>query len=219
MYIRNLRDEASGEVSYLLADMRRREAVLIDPRAPDSALMRALLSEHQLTLRWILRTHHHDSRKVGEWNALLAWGAPIVQGDPRDGAYAPRDGERFHFGTEWVVALHTPGHTAHCLSFQWRDRLYCGGLVDVAQCPYQPFALQPEQLWDSSRALLNHPPETLLFSGHAQDVASVTSLSDQRRLNPYFGDASRDEFLLNVAALPERCHPDASHAFTPTLSS
>lgn len=210
MYFRSLREESTGEISYLLADVAHREAVLIDPRAKDIPLISALLFEYQLALRWVLRTHHHDNGRVNEWNALTALQAPIVQGDPFGGAYSARDGQQFGFGKECVTAFSTPGHTAYCLSFQWRDRLYCGGLLDVTQCPHQPFALKPEQLWDTGQNLLRLPGETLLFSGHAQDAASVTSLLDQRRFSPYFSNLSRDDFLKRLAALPGYALPAPS---------
>ena len=60
MYFRILNNEASGELTYLLADQDAREAVLIDPRGRDLPLLAALLAERELRLRWVLRTHHHD---------------------------------------------------------------------------------------------------------------------------------------------------------------
>ena len=60
MYFRLLHDEASGAVSYLLADLEAGEAVLIDPRGADVPVLAAMLDEHRLLLRWVLRTHEHD---------------------------------------------------------------------------------------------------------------------------------------------------------------
>ena len=60
MYFRILHDPASGELSYLLADLDAREAVLVDPRGADLPVLLALLAERELRLRWVLRTHHHD---------------------------------------------------------------------------------------------------------------------------------------------------------------
>ena len=71
------------------------------------------------------------------------------------------------FGNELLQAIPTPGHTAGCLSFLWRDRLFCGGLLSVDTCPYQPRPVLPEALWDSAtRHVFTLPDETLLFCGH-----------------------------------------------------
>jgi glyoxylase-like metal-dependent hydrolase (beta-lactamase superfamily II) len=79
MYFRLLHDERSGAVSYLLADLDAGEAVLIDPRGADVPLLGAMLDEHQLRLRWLLRTHEHDAMLAGEVAALDTLGAPRIQ--------------------------------------------------------------------------------------------------------------------------------------------
>ena len=61
VYFRILNNEASGELTYLLADLDAREGVLIDPHACDLPVLLALLAERDLRLRWVLRTHHHDA--------------------------------------------------------------------------------------------------------------------------------------------------------------
>lgn len=200
MYFRLLHDETSGAMSYLLADLARAEAVLVDPRGLDMPVLRALLDEHQLQLRWILRTHQHDDRLVGAerraFASLAGLQAPVVMGNvPRDPVLA--------FGDEHVEVLATPGHTDHCLSFRWRDRLFCGGLLSVDSCPFQPRPAQPAALWDSvTRRVFTLPRETLLFSGHARRGRAASTVFEQRRWHPWFGAAGRDEFLARVAGLP-----------------
>ncbi len=201
MYFRSLRDDTSGELSYLIADDRSREAVLVDPRPSDVSLLSALIAEQQLALRWVLRTHHHDDQNSTDWTALNSLGAKIVQSDAHASSYTPENHEKLSFGFEFIQVIYSPGHTAHCLSFLWRDRLFCGGLLDVSQCPHQPFAAEPALLWDTRQQLLKLPIETLLFSGHAKDSCSISSLMDQRRMNPFFGSLSRDEFLKSMGSI------------------
>jgi glyoxylase-like metal-dependent hydrolase (beta-lactamase superfamily II) len=62
MYFRLLHDDTTGAVSYLLADLDTGDAVLVDPRGADVPLLRAMLDEKQLRLRWLLRTHEHDDQ-------------------------------------------------------------------------------------------------------------------------------------------------------------
>lgn len=200
MYFRLLHDETSGAMSYLLADLARAEAVLVDPRGLDMPVLRALLDEHQLQLRWILRTHQHDERLVGAERracaSLAGLQAPVVVGAvPRDPVLT--------FGDEHVEVMSTPGHTDHCLSFRWRDRLFCGGLLSVDSCPFQPRPAQPAALWDSvTRRVFTLPRETLLFSGHARRGRAASTVFEERRWHPWFGAAGRDEFLARVATLP-----------------
>ncbi len=210
MYFRMLHDEASGAMSYLLADADAGEAVLIDPRGADVPLLLAMLDERRLRLRWVLRTHEHDAMLAGEAAALSMLGAPVVEHRVPAGA----DGV-LAFGHEHLRAVATPGHTAGCLSFLWRDRLFCGDLLAVEACPFQPRPARPEALWNSVvNDVFKRPAETLLFTGHAERSRAVSTVLEQRRWHPWFGGATRDEFLARVRSLP-----DARAAATPAAST
>ena len=208
MYFRLLHDERSGAVSYLLADLDAAEAVVIDPRGADVPLLSAMLNEHQLRLRWLLRTHEHDTQLPGEAQALDSLGAPRIQhhlpvSASADEPAAAPDYAVLTFGNEHVQVIRTPGHTAGCLSYLWRDRLFCGGLLAVDACPFQPRPALPEALWDSVvNDVFKRPAETLLFTGHATRARSVSNVLEQRRWHPWFGGATRDEFLARVRTLP-----------------
>lgn len=209
MLFRILHDERSGDLTYLLADLDAREAVLVDPRRRDLAVLAALLAEQDLRLCQVLRTHEHDALFPGEFDALVRLGAPIVQGAPRAGAQLPADGELLPFGNEHLRVLATPGHTRHCLSFLWRDRLFCGGLLAVDACPHQPCPADPAASWDSvTRRVFTLADETLLFSGHEQRARAVSTVLEQRRWHPHFAQGSRDAFLARAAALSCAPNPD-----------
>jgi glyoxylase-like metal-dependent hydrolase (beta-lactamase superfamily II) len=204
-----LHDETSGAVSYLLADLDTRECVLVDARSADLSVLRAMLDEHGLHLARLLRTHEHDGRLAEEAAALDWLGATDNQqaltGQPLS-ALSPQSPQSPHgepgtlvFGNELLRVLPTPGHTAGCLSFLWRDRLFCGDLLSVDACPLQPRPAQPEALWDSAtRQVFTLPGETLLFCAHASRGRAVSSVLEQRRWHPWLGGATRDEFLARV---------------------
>ena len=200
MYFRILHDEASGAASFLLADLDAGEAVLVDPRGADVAVLAAMLDEHRLRLRWLLRTHEHDDHLPGEAEALDTLGAPRIQQHVPTGQGSPdRETGVLVFGNHHLRVLRTPGHTAGCLSYLWQDRLFCGGLLAVDACPFQPRPALPEALWDSvTREVFTLPNETLLFSAHARQARAVSTVLEQRRWHPWFGGASRDEFLARV---------------------
>lgn len=208
MYFRLLHDEASGELSYLLADLDAREAVLVDPHGRDLPLLRALLAERELRLRWVLRTHQHDGQAPQEAALLAELGAPLVQGQGGVHSRLASQGDVLPFGHELVRVLATPGHTAGCLSFAWRDRLFCGGLLGVDTCPHQPWPAAPQVLWDSvHQRVFTLPDETLLFAGHARRTRAVSTVLEQRRWHPFFAGLSRDAFLARVASLPALSGP------------
>jgi len=202
MYFRILNDEASGELTYLLADLSAREAVLIDPHGRDLPVLSALLSERELRLRWVLRTHHHDTIQPKEAALLGRLGAPLVQGDALGKVAGLQESMMLVFGNELIHVQATPGHTPFCLSYGWRDRYFCGGLLAVTACPHQPRPAAPEALWDSvTQKIFSMPDETLLFAGHERRARAVSTVQEQRRWHPYFSGLTRDEFLAQMAAL------------------
>jgi len=221
MWFRMLHNERSGEMSYLLADADAGEAVLVDPHGCDLAVWRAVLTERGLRLRWLLRTHHHGPAQGGEIAMLQGLGAPIVQGAATVSASAPvvmhavADGELLPFGDELVRVLKTPGHTPACLSFVWRDRVFCGGLLAVDACPSQPFPADAAALWDSvSQRIFTMPDETLLFAGHEHRARAVSTVLEQRRWHPLLAGLSRDEFLERAARLlPSWQHQPCDESF------
>lgn len=182
MYFRILHDESIGLVSYLLADLEAREAVVIDPRAADGGLIEAMLREHRLTLTARLFTHTHG---IDTHQASIP---------------APRN-DLIELGAEHIHVLSTPGHTSDCRSFLWRDRLFCGGLLSAAECPHQPKVASPQAMWDSvMNIVFKLPAETLVFAGHARATSPVSTVMTQRRHHPWFSGLSRDDFL-NLAPL------------------
>jgi glyoxylase-like metal-dependent hydrolase (beta-lactamase superfamily II) len=196
MYFRILHDEAAQAISYLLADLDAGAAVLIDPRGADLPLLKAMLNERSLQLQWVLLTHEHDDKEPGERDALRTLGAPCVDHDTLGN-------DPIAFGNEHLRAMATPGHTPGCLSFMWRDRLFCGDLLTVNLCPHQPTPALPKAMWESvTQKIFTLPAETLLFSSHAERARSITTVFEQRRWHPWFSSASRDEFL--ARALPSR---------------
>jgi glyoxylase-like metal-dependent hydrolase (beta-lactamase superfamily II) len=202
MYFRILNDEASGELTYLLADLSAREAVLIDPHGRDLPVLAALLSERELRLRWVLRTHHHDAIQLKEAALLERLGAPLVRGDALSKIDGLEESMMLPFGDELIHVYATPGHTPHCLSYGWRDRFFCGGLLAVTACPHQPRPAAPEALWDSvTQKIFSMPDETLLFAGHERRARAVSTVLEQRRWHPFFSGLTRDEFLAQIAAL------------------
>lgn len=198
MYFRMLHEEASGKVAYLLADLDAGEAVVIDPRPADLAVLQALLAGHQLRLRWLLRTSTPaGAGGRGRPEALQALQAaqPAPQELP----------DLLSFGGEHLHVLRTPGPAPWAVSYLWRDRVFCGELLGAGDgAPEWPHS-DADALWESvTGVLFALPPETLIFRGRARQGRIVSTVLAERRWHPWFGCASRDEFMARVARRPAR---------------
>lgn len=201
-----LHDEPTGRLSYLLADGDSGEATLIDPGLPDLAVWLALLDERQLRLRWVLRTEANDTPSRPGPNALARLGAPVVQGGIDDlGEPGVAERTPLPLGHTTIRILRTPGRTPACLSFQWQDRVFCGGLLNVDATPGACPPADAAAWWDSvTQRIFTLPDETLLFAGQGRRARAVSTVLEQRRWHPCFARLTRDAFLARMAAAPDR---------------
>jgi len=77
MLFRQLFDQTSSTYTYLLADERTRDAVLIDCVFEQHARDAALIRELGLTLRHTLDTHVHADHVTGAWLMKMELGSTI----------------------------------------------------------------------------------------------------------------------------------------------
>lgn len=228
MYFRQVVDRTDRGLAYVLADLETFEALAIDPPPRAHPLVRALLAERGLALRWLLRTHtHHDA--FAPYAELCAeTGATLIGGDACPGGSSRRasDNDIIAVGNEFVRVLATPGHTPESLSYQWRDRLFCGDVLDFGGSELSaPSATDPGQLYDTvTQRIFTLPGETLIFPNHASRGRTVSTVAEERACNRHFAGKSRDEFVAAygrrtrrwvqpaIDALPARARPGSGRA-------
>jgi len=214
MYFRQIPYNATGALSYLLADAGTLEAVVIDPQPAQSDLILALLMERKLQLRYVLLTHTHR-RDSGCGPLCEFTGAQRICGGEATAASATRHvshGDALAFGDEVIHVLGTPGHTPDAVSYQWRDRLFCGDALHIRGCPATEDDTDPGQLFDSViRRIFQLPDETLIFPAHDFHGRTVTTVAEERQHNPAFSGQTRDAFIANAQALGVRHRPGRHH--------
>lgn len=216
MYFRMLHDDGSGLITYLLADLDAREAVLIDPRPADAAVIHAMLSEHHLQPVAVVHTDDHAADQATDHIA----DGPHAPALPSALAHPPwpaparmTDGDMLAFGAQHLRCLDTPGHTRQGRSYLWRDRLFCGGVLSPWLCPEAAGVDDPAQLWESIMArVFRQPAETLLFPGHSCAGWTVSNVFTQRKHHPWLSSKSRDEALQAIAQGPlhDNLHPPSA---------
>jgi len=214
MIFRQLFDPSLSAMTYLLGDPESRETVVIDPLKCQATLILALLAEHQLRLKYVLRTHVHrpDRTKCGD--LCPQTGAHFVVG-----ARNPADilGERVHegdvlnFGGESLDVIETPGHTPGCVTYRWRDRIFCGDVLELGGCGQAEDETNAGAMFDSVRnRIFCLPGETLIFPGHDYSSRTVSTVTEERQRNLAFSSLSRDRFIEHLSHVERRpaVHPD-----------
>ena len=194
MIFRQLFDPQSSTYSYLLGDERSSEAVLIDPVFEQVRRDRALIAELGLKLLCTLETHMHADHVTGAWLLKQRLGSRIALSGLSGAAGADlalAHGDRVEFGSRYLEARETPGHTGGCLTYVLDDesKAFTGDSLLIRGCGRTDFQQgSARNLYRSVHSqIFTLPPACLLYPGHDYRGLSVTSVDEERRFNPRLG--------------------------------
>ena len=214
MLFRQLFDLNSCTYSYLLADIKSNESLLIDPVNTCTESYLSLISELGLRLIATIDTHTHADHITGSSILMHKTGCDIIQGAESEAKGVSRkvhDGDDILFGDYRLTAIHTPGHTQDCYSFYFNHnddrRVFTGdtllirgtGRIDFQQGNAR------EQYQSLFNKLLTLPDDTAVYPGHDYKGWTVSSIKEEKRHNPRLQLKSIDEYeaLMNNLKLPK----------------
>ena len=194
MIFRQLFDPQSSTYSYLLGDERTSVAVLIDPVFEQARRDRALIAELGLKLLYTLETHVHADHVTGAWLLKQRLGSRIVLSGVSGAAGADlalTHGTRVEFGSRYLEARETPGHTSGCLTYVLDDEsmAFTGDALLIRGCGRTDFQQgSARTLYQSVHSqIFTLPSACLLYPGHDYRGLTVTSVDEERRFNPRLG--------------------------------
>lgn len=194
MIFRQLFDPQSSTYSYLLGDERTRAAVLIDPVFEQARRDRALIAELNLKLLVTLETHVHADHVTGASLLKQRLGSRIALSGASGATGADlllAHGDRVAFGSRYLEARETPGHTNGCLTYVLDDEsmAFTGDALLIRGCGRTDFQQgSARALYRSVHSqIFTLPAACLLYPGHDYRGLTVTSVDEERRLNPRLG--------------------------------
>ncbi len=203
MLIRQLFDPTSSTYTYLVADARSREALIIDSVFERHQRDAALVRELGLELVGALETHVHADHVSGAWLMNQAFGAKII-GSARGGAVgADRlvdDGDHIRAGRLVLEVRATPGHTNGCVTYVRADHkmAFTGDALMIRGAGRTDFQQgSAARLYASiTQQVFSLPDDCLLYPGHDYGGRTVTTVAEERRHNPRVGGgASETDFV------------------------
>ncbi|MBE9211610.1 MBL fold metallo-hydrolase [Plectonema cf. radiosum LEGE 06105] len=210
MLFRQLFDKESSTYTYLIADTTTQEAVLVDPVLEQLSRDLALLKDLGLNLRYSLETHIHADHitatsKLREDTGC--WGIVPENADAECADKYIKNGEILLLGEIQITAIATPGHTdSHMAYLVNGTHLLTGDALLIRGCGRTDFQSGDSGiLYDSvTGRLFSLPPETLVYPAHDYRGHTVSTIGEERRLNPRFTGKNRDEFIefMNNLKLP-----------------
>lgn len=199
-------DEISSTLTYLLADDVSKQAVLIDPVSENIEEYLNYINPAGLTLVYSLETHVHADHITGGGRLKKMTEAKTAVSQACGAETADiqlKDNDVLEFGAEKITVIATPGHTPGSLSFLWRDRLFTGDSLLINGCGRTDFqGGDAGKLYDAiTKRLFSLPDETLVYPGHDYNGRRVSSIAQEKGINPRLANKTREEFVELMANL------------------
>jgi sulfur dioxygenase len=202
LIFRQLFDPTSSTYTYLLADAKSGDAILIDTVFEQAARDASLLAELGLTLKSTVDTHVHADHVTGAWLLHERFGSEIIYSNLSGAEGATlyvAHGEKVRFGSRAVTARATPGHTSGCTSFLLDDEsmIFTGDALLIRGCGRTDFQQgDPATLFDSvHEQVFTLPEDCLVYPGHDYRGLTCSSVGEEKSFNPRLGGRIlRDDF-------------------------
>jgi glyoxylase-like metal-dependent hydrolase (beta-lactamase superfamily II)/rhodanese-related sulfurtransferase len=207
-------DQASSTYTYVLFDEAASEsprpALIIDP--VDAQLERdlAILSQYDLKLVWALETHAHADHITSAGLLAEHTGAQTAAPEACGINTASRllaDGDVLSYGSQYVTALHTPGHTAGSMSFVWKaageQHVFTGDTLLIGGCGRTDFQSgSATALYNSiTQVLFALPDSAIVWPGHDYKGNTQSTIGAEKTGNARVAGRSLDEFVALMGQL------------------
>lgn len=225
MIFRQLFDKESSTYTYLIADEKAGDAALVDPVLDQIERDLKLVAELGCRLVAVLDTHIHADHVTGAGKLRERTSAVThvsAQGGAPCADVALTDGHSISIGSIVVRAIGTPGHTNGCMSFLITAegeplRVLTGDALLIRGCGRTDFQEgDATTLWRSvHEKLFSLPDATLVYPAHDYRGFTVSTIGEEKRLNPRLGGAMTLESFVAVMKSLDLPPPTKIHEAVP----
>ncbi|HXH74705.1 MAG TPA: MBL fold metallo-hydrolase [Bacteriovoracaceae bacterium] len=207
LLFQQLFESESSTYTYLLADKKTREAIIIDCVIETVERDIKLVEELGLNLLYVMDTHIHADHitAAGELRNRLS----VKTAFPASAGVACADinlkeGDVVNFGQFRIKVLETPGHTHDSLSFLCEDMVFTGDALLIRGCGRTDFQSgSSEQLYHSvTQKLFKLPVDTIVYPAHDYKGFTSSTIEMEIKHNPRLGkNNTQDQFVKIMADL------------------
>lgn len=188
LFLRQICDEKTKSLSYLLADTFTRKAAIIDSIESKVDDYMVLLHERGLSLEYIMETHVHEDHVSGIHHLRDLTGARRVLHENAGMACSERgvrDDEEIYLGELTLRALHTPGHSPCSVTYQVEDRLFVGDALWSGNiAPFVKGISNPKNLFSSVKEIIYaFPDDYIIYPGHSWLGQRVSTIAQEKYCN------------------------------------
>jgi glyoxylase-like metal-dependent hydrolase (beta-lactamase superfamily II) len=200
MIFRQLLDHESFTYTYLLAERRGGEALLIDPVLERTEQYVKLIDELGLKLVLAIDTHIHADHvtALGALRAQTDCAAAMGEMTRTECVSLHfREGDKLKADGLSLQVLYTPGHTDDSYSFLLPDRVFTGDTLLIRGTGRTDFQNgDPASQYDSLFGrLLKLPENTLVYPAHDYNGMTVSTIGEERFCNPRLQVSGKEEYV------------------------
>lgn len=214
LLLRQLFDADTGTFTYLLADGRSRQGVLIDSVFEQHDRDLALIHELGIDLLAAIDTHAHADHITGSWLMHQATDCAIglaAAARAENVSLPLHHGDHVAFGSRFLAARSTPGHTDGCLTYVLDDQslAFTGDALLVRGCGRCDFQQgNAHTLWHSiTEQIFTLPEACLLYPGHDYSGRTVTSVAEEKLFNARLGGTATERDFVGHMETMKLPHP------------
>lgn len=206
MIFRQLIDPVSSTYTYLIAERRGGEALIIDPVIERVDRYLELIRELDLKLVVAMDTHIHADHVTGIGKLSMSTRCASAMGEQ-----AKAECATMHFREDEIIradgislkAIYTPGHTDDSYSFMMKDRVFTGDTLMIRGTGRTDFqngdaGAQYDSLF---KKLLTLDEDTMVYPAHDYEGRTASSIYEEKRFNPRLQVSSRQEYIDQMNAL------------------
>ena len=200
MIFRQLFDHTSHTYTYLIAERRGGEALLIDPVLENTSQYVRLLEELDVKLVLAVDTHIHADHVTALDSLRKHTGCASAMGTMTRAECVSvhfHEGEKLCVDNLHLDILYTPGHTDDSYSFALPDRVFTGDTLLIRGTGRTDFrngdpAAQDDSLFGT---LLTLPAVTLVYPAHDYNGMTVSTIGEEKRHNPRLQVADKQAYI------------------------
>jgi len=200
MIFRQLFDHTSHTYTYLLAERRGGEALLIDPVLENTAQYVRLLEELDVKLVLAADTHIHADHVTALDSLRNHTGCASAMGTMTRAECVSvhfHEGEKLCADNLHLDIVYTPGHTDDSYSFVLPDRVFTGDTLLIRGTGRTDFQNgDPAAQYDSLFGkLLTLPGDTLVYPAHDYNGMTVSTIGEEKRHNPRLQVSDKQAYI------------------------
>jgi glyoxylase-like metal-dependent hydrolase (beta-lactamase superfamily II)/rhodanese-related sulfurtransferase len=214
MILRQLYDAVSSTYTYLLADDKTREAILIDPVFEQSQRDLAMLQELGLSLKIVADTHAHADHITAAWLLKQKTGCLIASSAAINAQHVDiplHHGEHFGVSDITLEVRATPGHTDGCNTYVLIDHsmAFTGDTLLIRGCGRSDFQQgDAAKLYRSiTEQIFTLPDDCAIYPAHDYNGRTRSSVAEEKAFNPRVGGGANERDFVQYMKAMQLPHP------------